>query len=95
MSQTILSINDTLDKILEILPIKGAEYYRLEDKLEAIYIHIKERVVVDKTGISDDLKRRIVDKILKSDVNIDVIPDFIEREIYELILNTLEKKIDL
>ena len=92
MSQTILSINETLDEMLEILPITE-KYYRLEDKLEAIYLHIKERSMENKKELSNHLKQNIIDKILKSDLNIDIIPDIIERELYELILDALEKKI--
>ena len=93
MSQTILSINETLDKILEILPIEE-NYYRLEDKLEAIHLHIKERSMEDKKELSNHLKQKIIDKILKSDLNIGIIPDFIERELYELIFDAMEKKIN-
>jgi len=44
-----------------------------------------ERVV----HVSNELSKKIVDKILASKLNITVIPDFIERQIYEMILQSV------
>ena len=46
-----------------------------------------------KEDLSEKIKDRIIDYILKSPLNVDFIPDDIEREMYENIFDVIEETI--
>jgi hypothetical protein len=48
---------------------------------------------VEKKTISEKIKNRIIDLILNSKLNIESIPDDLERQMYESILDVIEDQV--
>ena len=49
---------------------------------------------INKIQLSEDIKTKIIDYILESPLNIQVIPDDIERELYANIFNIIDEVIE-
>lgn len=49
---------------------------------------------VNKDLLSEELKKRIINYLIESPLNVDAIPDDIERELYANILNVVDEVVE-